>query len=94
MTDSIDTAHLGKLAQLALTDAEQEDANADLLSIVAMIDAMQAVDTDGVAPLSNPLDASARLRPDAVTEVIDRERNLANAPEQADGLFLVPRVVE
>lgn len=94
MSDSIDIAHLSKLAQLALTDDELAHAQVDLLNIIHMIDTMQAVDTAGVAPLSNPLDASARLRPDAVTEQIDRDRNLANAPAQADGLFLVPRVVE
>ena len=55
---------------------------------------MQAMDTDGVEPLSHPLEQPQRLRPDAVTESVDRERFQAIAPATADGLYLVPRVVE
>lgn len=94
MSDSIDITHLSKLAQLALSPTEAEHAQADLMRIIDMIDAMQAVDTGDVAPLSNPLDASARLRADAVTETNNREANQASAPSTADGLYLVPRVVE
>ncbi|MCR9276637.1 MAG: Asp-tRNA(Asn)/Glu-tRNA(Gln) amidotransferase subunit GatC [Pseudomonadaceae bacterium] len=94
MSDSIDIAHLSKLAQLALEPTEAEHAQADLMRIIDMVDAMQAVDTNAVAPLSNPLDASARLRPDVVTEDDNREANQASAPLTADGLYLVPRVVE
>jgi aspartyl-tRNA(Asn)/glutamyl-tRNA(Gln) amidotransferase subunit C len=44
--------------------------------------------------MSHPLGGAQRLRADAVTDVPDRERNLANAPARQDGLFLVPRVLE
>ena len=54
----------------------------DLQSIMAMIDAMQAIDTEGVEPLSHPLDASARLRADVVTESPDPEHFQQNAPAQ------------
>lgn len=94
MSDSIDIAHLSKLAQLALSSDEAERAEADLERIIDMIDSMQAVQTSDVEPLSNPLDASARLRPDIVTEADNREANQASAPATADGLYLVPRVVE
>ena len=52
------------------------------------------MDTDGVRPLAHPLDTAARLRPDEVTEVVDRDLYQAGAPETEDGLYLVPRVVE
>ena len=55
---------------------------------------MQAVDTDGVEPMPHPHDGSQRLREDIVREVNDRENNMKNAPEQADGHFLVPQVIE
>jgi aspartyl-tRNA(Asn)/glutamyl-tRNA(Gln) amidotransferase subunit C len=89
-----DIAKLCRLAQIALDDTEHADAYADLDKMIAMIDALQAVDTEGVEPLAHPLDVPQRLRPDEVTDVVDRERYLAGAPAVQDGLFLVPRVIE
>ena len=85
---------LTRLSQLRLTSEEEALVLDDLGRIVAMIDEMQAIDTDGVAPLSHPLDMDQRLREDRVTETVDRERFQAVAPATRDGLYLVPRVVE
>ncbi|MFU8817917.1 MAG: Asp-tRNA(Asn)/Glu-tRNA(Gln) amidotransferase subunit GatC [Pseudomonadales bacterium] len=90
----IDLTHLCKLAQLALDDDERQAVREDLERIIAMVDQMQTVATDGVEPLAHPLGDAARLRPDQVTETIDRERFQALAPATRDGMYLVPRVVE
>jgi len=90
----IDINHLSRLAQLALTDAEREQVLADLERIMNMVDQMQATDTEGVEPLAHPLDADQRLRPDAITEQVDRDLYQQGAPATRDGLYLVPRVVE
>jgi len=90
----LDLTHLCRLAQLALDDAEQQAVRGDLARIIDMVDRMQAVATDGVEPLSHPLGSQARLRDDAVTESVDRERFQALAPAVQDGFYLVPRVVE
>ena len=52
------------------------------------------MDTEGVEPMPHPHDGSQRLRDDIVREVNDRENNMKNAPEQAEGHFLVPQVIE
>lgn len=90
----IDLGHLCRLAQLALDDEARQAAEQDLLRIIDMVNQMQAMDTDGVEPLAHPLETPQRLRPDAVTEQVDRERFQAIAPATEDGLYLVPRVVE
>jgi aspartyl-tRNA(Asn)/glutamyl-tRNA(Gln) amidotransferase subunit C len=89
-----DVHRIALLARIEITEAQAEASAAQLNDILAMIEQIGRVDTTGVAPMSHPLDGVQRLRPDAVTEHPDRERNLANAPAQQDGLFLVPRVVE
>ena len=94
MTDTIDIAHLSKLAQLELPETELAAAEADLRNIMLMVDAMGDVNTDGVEPLSHPVEFSARLRDDAVTETVDPDRFQGNAPDTADQMYLVPRVVE
>ena len=93
LTDD-DIVRLARLAQLALDPADRAKAIVDLERIIAMVDAMQAIDTEGVEPLAHPLDATQRLRADVVDTSHDRDRYQAIAPLTEDGLYLVPRVIE
>ena len=89
-----DVYRIAHLARIEINEAQANATLAQLNDIFAMIERMQRVDTEGVEPMSHPLGGSQRLRDDAVTESDQRTRNLSNAPEQADGLFLVPKVIE
>jgi aspartyl-tRNA(Asn)/glutamyl-tRNA(Gln) amidotransferase subunit C len=62
--------------------------------ILTMIDDMQAVDTSGIEPMANSLDATQRLREDTVTESNKRDELQAVAPATEDGLYLVPKVID
>ena len=55
---------------------------------------MQAVDTQGIEPMSHAQDVSQRLREDTVTEVNQRELFQSIAPQVEAGLYLVPQVIE
>lgn len=83
-----------RLAALRIETDERARLEDDLERIVAFVDAMQAAETDGVAPLAHPLDEIQRLRADRVTETVDRARFQELAPLARDGFYLVPRVVE
>lgn len=85
---------LMRLAALKLEADERRMLKDNLDRIVALIDAMQSADTDGVEPLDHPLDGVQPLRPDRVTEDVDRDRFQGLAPAARDGLYLVPRVVD
>jgi aspartyl-tRNA(Asn)/glutamyl-tRNA(Gln) amidotransferase subunit C len=85
---------IAHLARIEVTDAEAERTLAQLADIFAMIERMRAVDTTGIEPMAHPLGGSQRLRDDVVTETDRRGENMRNAPEQQDGLFLVPKVIE
>ena len=85
--------HIALLARLKLEDAEFDDVVDKLSRIVDFVDQLQAAPTDDVVPMAHPLDMSQRLRPDVVTERIDREAIQANAPAVKDGFYLVPRVL-
>lgn len=87
-------ARVAELARIRLDEATVAEVTRRISDILAMIDQMSAVDTTGVAPMANPLDATQRLRADEVTETDRRERFLAIAPLSEDGLYLVPRVIE
>ncbi len=89
-----DVRRAAHLARLGLNDDEAERYVDDLSRILDMVDRLQAVDTQGVAPLAHPLDTTQRLRADEVTEPNQRERFQRCAPAVENGLYLVPRVVE
>lgn len=92
--DRSQVENVAQLARLQVTDDEMPETVASLSSILDLVDKMQSVDTDGVDPLSNPLDATARLRPDEVTEENHRDDYQTVAPSTRDGLYLVPKVIE
>lgn len=89
-----DVYRIAHLARIEINEAQANATLAQLNDIFTMIEKMQRVNTDGVEPMSHPLGGSQRLRADVVSDTDQRAANLRNAPEQADGLFLVPRVVE
>ena len=85
---------IANLARIDIDDAAAREVHAKLEAIFAMIDELQAVDTEGVEPMSHAQDVVVALREDRVTESDQRERFQAVAPAVEDGLYLVPRVVE
>lgn len=85
---------IAKLSRLAVS-AEQANGYAnDLSKILSMMDLLADVNTEGVLPLTNVHDMTQRLRDDTPMRDIDRDLNQSNAPSVADGLFLVPQVIE
>ena len=93
-----DVSRIAQLARLELSGDEQSAMLTQLNEFFDIVEKMRAVDTSGVAPLYTPLsaieDVTLRLREDAVTESDNRQANMANAPAQDGGLFLVPKVIE
>ncbi|MEX2125627.1 MAG: Asp-tRNA(Asn)/Glu-tRNA(Gln) amidotransferase subunit GatC [Woeseia sp.] len=85
--------HIALLARLKLEESEFDDVVDKLSRIVDFVDQLQAASTDDVLPMAHPLDRSQRLRPDVVTERIDRDAIQANAAAVKDGFYLVPKVL-
>jgi aspartyl-tRNA(Asn)/glutamyl-tRNA(Gln) amidotransferase subunit C len=92
--DKDQVQHIAMLARLKLTDAEYAESVEKLSKIVDFVAQLSEADTEGVVPMAHPLDTAQRLRPDAVTETNERDRYQQNAPAVADGLYLVPKVIE
>jgi aspartyl-tRNA(Asn)/glutamyl-tRNA(Gln) amidotransferase subunit C len=87
-----EVAAVARLARLSLTPDERARFARELESIVAWADSLQALDTEGVPPLR--LDArGGELREDVPQEGLPREQALAGAPDAAEGLFRVPRIL-
>ena len=82
------------LARLAIPEQRLEAYTHTISDILDLVAQMNAVNTDNVLPLSNPLDAVQILREDVVTETNQREIYQSVAPLVEDGLYLVPKVIE
>jgi aspartyl-tRNA(Asn)/glutamyl-tRNA(Gln) amidotransferase subunit C len=86
--------HIAHLARLRLT-AEEESRYAEQLSAVLDYAArLQELDTTQISPTASVSPFNAPLRPDESRPSPPRERILANAPEQEEGMFRVPPVLE
>ena len=89
-----DVEKIAHLARLHVDAVEAEEVANRISSILDMIDQMQCVETDNVAPLAHPFDAVQRLRPDVITETNQRDYLQKVAPATQNGLYLVPKVIE
>ncbi|MCC6710121.1 MAG: Asp-tRNA(Asn)/Glu-tRNA(Gln) amidotransferase subunit GatC [Gammaproteobacteria bacterium] len=85
---------MARLARLAIDPDDIPGYAEQLSGILAFVARMDEVDTQSVEPLAHPLDLSARLRPDQVTESDQRDLFQSIAPEVERGLYLVPKVIE
>ena len=82
--------YVGILAKLELSEEEKEQAKKDLAEMLDYIDKLGELDTDGVESMSHVFPVNNVFREDVVTNGDDRENILKNAPEEKDGMFLVP----
>ncbi len=89
-----DVIKIAQLAQLAIDESRIPDYVQDLSNCLGLLQQIGQVNTEGVAPMSHPLDMKQRLREDEVSEDDQREAFQRIAPAVEAGLYLVPRVIE
>lgn len=85
---------IAALARIALPDDEAEHLRGELNAILAFVAELDAVNVEGVEPMTSVMPMGLRLRPDLVTDGDIADQILANAPVTEDGFFVVPKVIE
>jgi len=85
--------HVAHLARLEIDESSVEKFAGQVGDILAYVDQLKQVDTAGVRPTSHALALTNAFREDAETPHLPPEISLANAPQQEEGSFLVPKVV-
>lgn len=86
--------YVGILAKLELSAEEKEQAKSDMGRMLDYIDKLGELDTTDVEPMSHVFSVENVFREDVVTNGDERERLLSNAPQEKDGMFVVPRTFE
>lgn len=89
-----DVEHVADLARLELSDAEKEMFTGQLNAILQFAEQLNGLDTENVEPTSHPMPLSNVLREDVARPSWPIEKVFANAPEEEEGQFKVPAVLE
>ena len=89
-----EVAKVAKLARLELTESEQAAFTKQLSQILTHVETLSRYDTTGVEPTATVLGQVNVFRPDIVKPSLPIDRAVANAPESADGFFVVPKIIE
>ncbi len=89
-----DVRHIATLARLKLTREEETRYAEQLSAVLDYAARLNAIDTSQIPPTSSVLPFDAPLREDDPRPCPPRETILSNAPEQEEGMFRVPPVLE
>ena len=94
---SIDQAavrRVARLARIAVADADVPHFQNEINAVLGFVEQLNAVNVDGVEPMTSVTPMRLRMREDVVTDGANTVRVLANAPAREDDFFVVPKVVE
>lgn len=91
---SIDVRYVAKLARIDLSEEEIERFGTQLGGVMEHIAKLSEVNVDGIEATSHATAVSNRVRKDEPVESLTPEGFLQNAPDQANGLLKVPKVVD
>ncbi len=89
-----DISYVAHLARLELSQEEKARLGAQLSRVLDYVAQLNKVDVTGIEPTAHAVPLTNVLRKDQPRPSIERERILANAPETARDLFIVPKIVE
>ena len=90
----IDIKYVAHLARLHLTPDEEKKLGAQLGNILSYIEKLNELDVTGVEPTAHAVPMVNVMRSDEIRPSLPHDEALRNAPAQANGLFIVPKIVE
>ncbi len=94
---SVDDATVRRIAHLARIAVDEKDVahwRGEINAVLKFAEQLNEVNVDGVEPMTSVTPMKLPLREDKVTDGEIPEKVLANAPQDQDGFYLVPKVVE
>ena len=93
-TSDLDVGYVAKLARISLTEAEAKVFQKQLDDVLEYVEKLRHADITDVEPAAHALPIFNVFREDAPCDWFTAEQALSNAPRKANGLFIVPKVVE
>lgn len=85
---------LAHLSRLELDPSKEDTYIKDLEEVLTWVEKLNELDTEGVEPLTNMSFEVNAFRNDEVSNTIEHDRALKNAPDKDEDYFKVPKVLE
>jgi aspartyl-tRNA(Asn)/glutamyl-tRNA(Gln) amidotransferase subunit C len=89
-----DIKYVAHLARISLTPDEEKKLAAQLGGILGYIEKLKELDVTGVEPTAHAVPMVNVTRADEIQPSLPHDEALRNAPKQAGGLFIAPKIVE
>ena len=90
----MDLSRVVKFARIELTPEEERRLAPQLSEVLKYIEKLNELDVSGVEPTAHATPLSNVMREDEPRDSLSQEDALRNAPKAANGLFVVPKIVE
>jgi aspartyl-tRNA(Asn)/glutamyl-tRNA(Gln) amidotransferase subunit C len=89
-----DIKYVAHLARIALTPDEEKKLAAQLGGILGYIEKLKELDVTNVEPTAHAVPMVNVTRADEIRPSLPHDEAIRNAPKQAGGLFIVPKIVD
>lgn len=85
---------LAHLARLSYENEAKEEIVTELNKIIAFVEKLEEINTDGIEPLIYMVDETNVTREDVMKQDVSQDEGLKNAPKKDSDYFRVPKVIE
>ena len=92
--NDFDIKYVANLARIKLTSDQEDRLGSQLGDILGYVKKLEELDVSNVEPMAHAVPLHNVMRADQVQPSITNEEAMANAPKKANGLFVVPKIVE
>jgi aspartyl-tRNA(Asn)/glutamyl-tRNA(Gln) amidotransferase subunit C len=91
---NVDLSRVVRLARIELTSEEERRISPQLNEVLWYIDKLKELNVEGIEPTAHAVPLENVLRADELGVSLSQDEALSNAPQTANGLFVVPKIVE
>ena len=92
--DKAKVKEIAKLARMKVADKDESELATELNQILDWIEQLDEVDTKDVLPVTSVTSEILSQRDDKVTNLDQKDKELANSPSDNSDFYVVPKVVE
>ena len=90
----VDLSRVAQLAHIELTQEEEQRISPQIAEVLQYVEKLRELNVEDAEPTAHAIPLDNVLRKDELRISLSQEEALSNAPQTADGLFIVPKIVE
>ncbi|WP_153731611.1 Asp-tRNA(Asn)/Glu-tRNA(Gln) amidotransferase subunit GatC [Sporosarcina obsidiansis] len=88
-----DVKYFADFVRIGVSEEDKENFSAKIADLIESVSNLKEVDVTGVEPMTHPVPMINVLRDDQPKDILDRQKMLASAEDQEDGMIKVPDIL-